>query len=56
MNLFAEEISKSSGNINSLVQKIQVEQEGYIKVREDEVRQKEKELKEKSRQLAERRT
>ena len=41
MNALAEEISKSSGSINSIVQKISAEQEGELRRREDELNARE---------------
>jgi len=41
MNKLAEEVSKSSGDINSMVQKLSAEQEGQLRQRESLILQKE---------------
>lgn len=49
MNSLAEEISKSSGSINSLVHKMSAEQEGELRRREDEINAREAALAERRR-------
>ena len=55
MNSFAQDIQKSSGSINQLVNKMSAEQEGDLKRREDELLRKEKAYQDKKKMLAERR-
>ena len=54
MNSLAEEISKSSGNINSLVHKLSHQQESELQKREDQLLQREQALNDQKRGLADR--
>jgi len=55
MNKLAEEVSKSSGDINSMVQKLSAEQEGQLRAREAAILQKEQSLAERRRVFQEKR-
>jgi hypothetical protein len=55
LNTFAQEISKSSGNISSLVQKLSSERESDLKRREDDILRRESELQERKKKVAEKR-
>lgn len=49
MNKLAEEVNKSSGDINSMVHKLSAEQEGQLRQREANIQQKETALAERRR-------
>ena len=49
MNKLAEEIQKSSGDINSMVQKLSAEQEGELRLREQQITIREQNLAERKR-------
>lgn len=51
MNSLADEISKSSGNINTLVHRLTAQHEGELKKREEDINMRELALNEKRRQL-----
>jgi len=55
MNKLAEQVSKSSGDINSMVHKLSAEQEGQLRQREQTIQQKEQTLAERRRVFQERR-
>ena len=54
MNSLAEEISKSSGSINTLVQRLSATHEGDLKKREEDLQAREQALAEQKRLLADR--
>ena len=55
MNKLAEEVSKSSGDINSMIQKLSAEQEGQLRQRESIILAKEQNLAERRRIFEEKR-
>ena len=55
MNKLAEQVSKSSGDINSMVHKLSAEQEGQLRQRESNILQKEQNLGERRRIFQEKR-
>ena len=54
LNTFAQEISKSSGNINSLVSRLSQERESELRRREEMLADREKLFQERKKKLAER--
>lgn len=54
MNSLAEEISASSGNINSLVHKLSSQQEGELAKREQDLSQRDQSIQDKKRTIADR--
>lgn len=55
MNKLAEQVGKSSGDINSMIHKISAEQEGQLRQRESNILQKEQNLAERRRVFQEKR-